>query len=119
MSSDPQTMPMSDEDDASAADSPTASSGDFVAMHGNTAVSAVAAATLWEIPVPLRVVLARTRMSIARLLALKEGDEIRLERRVGEPVDIYVHDRIIGRGELISVDDDTIGVSFIDIAKPR
>ena len=69
-----------------------------------------------DIPVKVSVVLGRRKIDIASLRNLGEGSVIELDRRVGEPVDIYVNDQLIARGELVRVDDG-IGVSVTELAR--
>ena len=69
-----------------------------------------------DIPVKVSVVLGRKKIDIASLRALGEGSVIELDRRVGEPVDIYVNEQLIARGELVRVDDG-IGVSLTELTQ--
>ncbi len=71
--------------------------------------------TVLNVPVRMRAVLGRTRMDLHRLLRLREGDVLDLDRRAGEPVDIYVNDRFVARGEVVLI-DDTLGVTLTEIA---
>ncbi len=45
---------------------------------------------------------------------------VALDHRVGEPVDIVVNGRVIARGEVVVVDDDSsrFGVSLTEIVGP-
>jgi flagellar motor switch protein FliN len=43
---------------------------------------------------------------------------IELDRKVGEPIDIYVNNRLIARGEVVVV-EDRIGVTMTEIIKPE
>jgi flagellar motor switch protein FliN/FliY len=69
-----------------------------------------------EIPVQLSVVLGKTSMQVSQLLKLGRGAVIELERKVGEPIDIYVNNRLIARGEVVVV-EDRIGVTMTEIIK--
>jgi flagellar motor switch protein FliN/FliY len=41
---------------------------------------------------------------------------VELDRRVGEPVDVFVNDRFIARGELVLI-DGSLGVTLTEIVK--
>jgi flagellar motor switch protein FliN/FliY len=53
-------------------------------------------------------------------MKLGRGQVVALDHRVGEPVDIVVNGRVIARGEVVVVDDDSsrFGVSLTEIVGP-
>ena len=67
-----------------------------------------------DIPVRISAVLGKTRMSVDELMKLSAGAVIELDRKVGEPIDLYVNDRLIARGELVMV-DGSLGVTMTEI----
>ncbi len=67
-------------------------------------------------PVKVQAVLGRSRMDIGQLMRLKSGDVVELDRRVGEPVDIFVNNRLIARGEVVLV-DSALGVTLTEIIR--
>ncbi len=71
---------------------------------------------VYEIPVQLSVVLGKTSMQVSQLLKLGRGAVVELDRKVGEPIDIYVNNRLIARGEVVVV-EDRIGVTMTEIIK--
>ena len=71
---------------------------------------------VYDIPVQISVVLGRTSMQVSQLLKLSRGAVIELDRKVGEPIDIYVNNRLIARGEVVVV-EDRIGVTMTEIIK--
>ena len=58
-----------------------------------------------DIPVNVSVVLGKTSMQVNQLLKLGRGAVIELERKVGEPLDIFVNNRLVARGEVVVVED--------------
>lgn len=78
---------------------------------GNVTLEAV-----YDIPVQLSVVLGKTSMQVSQLLKLGRGAVVELDRKVGEPIDIYVNNRLIARGEVVVV-EDRIGVTMTEIIK--
>ena len=81
------------------------------AAEGNVTLDAVS-----DIPVQISVVLGKTNMQVQQLLKLGRGAVVELDRKVGEPVDIYVNNRLVARGEVVVV-EDKIGVTMTEIIK--
>ncbi len=73
--------------------------------------------TILKIPVTVQVVLGSTSMPVASLMKLGRGAVISLDQRVGEPVNIVVNGRVVARGEVVVVDEDSsrFGVSLTEI----
>jgi flagellar motor switch protein FliN/FliY len=70
-----------------------------------------------DIPLEISVEIGRTRMLIGDMLKLGQGSVIELNKLSGEPVDIFVNNRLIARGEVL-VSGDKFGVRIIDIISP-
>ncbi len=92
-------------DDAPAAAAPPRPSGPD---EGLTAV--------YDIPVQVTAVLGKAVMPIGQLLRLGRGAVVELDRKVGEPVEIYVNNRLVARGEVLVVDDH-LGITMTEIVK--
>ena len=69
-----------------------------------------------DVPVKVQAVLGRAKMPIAELVAMHPGYVFELDRRVGEPIDILVYDRLIARGEIVMI-DGSLGVTLTEIVK--
>jgi flagellar motor switch protein FliN/FliY len=69
-----------------------------------------------DVPVKVQAVLGRARMPVGDLLHLSCGTVVELDRRVGEPVDIFVNDRLIARGEVVLI-DNALGVTLTEIVR--
>jgi flagellar motor switch protein FliN/FliY len=69
---------------------------------------------LYDVPVQVSVVLGATKMPLSSILKLGKGAVIELERTVGEPIDVYVNNKIVAKGEIVIV-DDKIGVTLTEI----
>ncbi|MEI2298013.1 flagellar motor switch protein FliN [Ensifer sp. MJa1] len=72
---------------------------------------------IMDIPIDVQIVLGSSRMQVSGLMNLNEGATIALDRRIGEPVEIMVNGRVIGRGEItvLEGDDTRFGVKLIEI----
>lgn len=71
---------------------------------------------VYDIPVQITVVLGRTSMQVNQLLKLGRGAVVELDKKVGEPIDIFVNNRLVARGEVVVV-EDRIGVTMTEIIK--
>lgn len=69
---------------------------------------------IMDIPLQLRVEVGRTKVTIASLLSYGPGAVVELEKLAGEPLDIFVNDKLIARGEAIVV-NDKFGVRLTDV----
>ena len=73
-------------------------------------------AALYNVPVQVSAVLGRSTMQVSQLLKLGRGAVVELDRKVGEPIDIYVNNRLVARGEVVVV-EDRLGVTMTEIVK--
>lgn len=73
---------------------------------------------LLDVPLQVIVELGRTRMTIDNLLRLKQGSIVELDRMAGEPLEIYVNNKLIARGEAVVVKEQ-LGVRIIDVVSPE
>ena len=69
-----------------------------------------------DVPVKISAVLGKTKIDVAQLKTLGDGAVIELDRKVGEPIDLYVNDRLIARGELV-LTDGVLGVAMTEIVR--
>ncbi len=71
-----------------------------------------------DIPLEVWVEIGRTKMVINDLLKLTQGSIIELNKMAGEPVEIYVNGKLMGRGEVVVV-NDRFGVRLTEILSPQ
>ena len=71
---------------------------------------------VYDVPVQVSAILGRTTMPVNQLLRLGRGAVVELDRRVGEPVDIFVNNRLVARGEVIVV-NDKLGITMTEIVR--
>lgn len=70
---------------------------------------------LRDVEVEITVEIGRSRRRIADVLRLQPGQTIELSKVAGEPVDIYVNDQLLGRGEAVVL-GDRYGVRITELA---
>jgi len=64
---------------------------------------------LQSVPIEITVSVGRARPTVRELLSLGENAVLPLDRRVEDPVELYVGDRLIARGELQEQEDGDPG----------
>ena len=59
-----------------------------------------------DLKVRLVVSVGGAQLSIGELFALKEGATLKLDKSTSEPIDIFLDDKLVARGELMAADDN-------------
>jgi flagellar motor switch protein FliN/FliY len=54
----------------------------------------------------VKIELGRNRMSVEEVLKLAEGSVVELDKLAGDPVDVFVNDRLVARGEVLVLNDN-------------
>ena len=67
-----------------------------------------------EIDVNVSVVLGTAVLRVNQLLKLGRGAVVELDRNIDDVVDIHVNDVLIGHGEVVITENETIGISVTD-----
>jgi flagellar motor switch protein FliN len=60
---------------------------------------------LMDVPLTVTIELGRTEMTLKQALELQQGSVVELDRLAGDPIDIFVNERLIAKGEVVVVDD--------------
>src|SRR5687767_14970915 len=60
---------------------------------------------LRDVELTVKIELGRTRMRLDEVLRLGQGAVVELDRLAGDPVDVFVNDRLIARGEVVVLND--------------
>jgi flagellar motor switch protein FliN/FliY len=74
------------------------------------------------VPIEITVSVGRARPAVRDLLRLARDAVLPLDRRIDDPVELFVGDRLIGRGELVELDGEQagqLGVRLIDVPNLR
>ena len=69
---------------------------------------------LLDVPLQVSVEVGRAKMLVKDFLQMKEGGVIELDKLADEPLDLYVNDRLIARGEAVVV-NEKFGLRLIDV----
>jgi flagellar motor switch protein FliN len=69
---------------------------------------------LLDVTLQVSVEVGKTRMTIQDLLQLGQGSVIELSKLAGEPLDVYINERLVARGEAVIV-NEKFGIRITDI----
>lgn len=75
-----------------------------------------------QVPIEVTISVGRARPMVRDLLRLSKDAVLQLDRRVDDPVELYVGDRLIARGELTELDGESAGqlaVRLTEVANLR
>jgi len=61
---------------------------------------------LADVNLNVKIELGRTRMLVEDVLRLNEGSVVELDKLAGDPVDVFVNERHVARGEVLVVNDN-------------
>ncbi|MBX3389946.1 MAG: flagellar motor switch protein FliN [Phycisphaeraceae bacterium] len=80
---------------------------DLPAFSGGTGNGAPASIDLLcDVALQVKIELGRTRMLVEDVLRLADGAVVELDKLAGDPVDIYVNERHVARGEVLVLNDN-------------
>jgi flagellar motor switch protein FliN len=72
--------------------------------------------SVYRIPVQVMAVLGKAVLQVNDLLKLGRGAVIELDTKVGEPIEIYVNNRRVAKGELV-VQGERLSISMTEVLK--
>ncbi len=61
---------------------------------------------LRDVELNVKIELGRSRMLVEDVLKLGEGSVVELDKLAGDPVDVFVNDRLVARGEVLVLNDN-------------
>ncbi|WP_215141610.1 flagellar motor switch phosphatase FliY [Exiguobacterium qingdaonense] len=96
------------------------SQAEFMPLQSSTSQETTPAnlGLLYDVPLNVTVELGRTKKSVREVLELSQGSIIELDKLAGEPVDIYVNQQRIARGEVVVIEEN-FGVRVTEIIQPH
>jgi len=70
-----------------------------------------------DIPLDVSVELGKVKMLVNDMIQMGPGSIIELEKAVGDPLEIYVNNKLVARGEVVVV-DEKFGIRVTDVISP-
>jgi flagellar motor switch protein FliN/FliY len=89
-----------------AAPAPGAAAAPPVKASGPTVSAETGLEFLSDVEVSVRIELGTSRMHVQDVLKLGSGSVVPLESLVGDPVNVYVNDRLVAHGEVLVVNEN-------------
>lgn len=74
--------------------------------------------SLLDITVEISVEIGKTHIPIGGLLSLSKGSIVELDKMAGEHVDIFINQKLLGKGEIVVV-NERLGVRVVEIITPK
>ena len=71
---------------------------------------------VYDINVEVTAVLGGATLLVNQLLKLGRGAVVELGQRVGDPIDLRINNRLIGRGEVVVV-EDRLAISITEMVQ--
>lgn len=95
---------------AGSADAPSPVAGDPFSLPNFSQVIQDAQVSsidlLRDVELNVKIELGRSRMLVEDVLRLAEGSVVELDKLAGDPVDVFVNDRLVARGEVLVLNDN-------------
>ncbi len=73
---------------------------------GRTAAASQGIDLLRDVELNVKIELGRSRMLVEDVLRLGEGSVVELDKLAGDPVDVFVNNRLVARGEVLVLNDN-------------
>ncbi len=78
----------------------------FGATAGASVPTTAGLDLLNDVELNVKIELGRSRMMVEDVLKLGEGSVVELDKLAGDPVDVYVNDKLVARGEVLVLNDN-------------
>jgi flagellar motor switch protein FliN len=92
----------------------------FGDLHGDAPSAAARDVNLemiLDVHVNLSMEVGHTRISIRNLMQLNQGSVVELDRKAGEPLDVFVNGTLVAHGEVVVV-NEKFGIRLTDVISP-
>jgi len=91
---------------ASAEPEPIVEKASFAKLTGSSANEPKNLDMLMDVSLPIAIELGRTTMAIEDILNLGPGSVVELDKLAGEPVDLFVNNKLLAKGEVVVIDEN-------------
>jgi flagellar motor switch protein FliN len=73
--------------------------------------------TLNDVDVSVRIELGHAKLTIQEVLKLGSGSVVPLDSQIGDPINVFVNDRLLARGEVLVVNDN-FAIRITEVVPP-
>lgn len=91
-------------------------------MADESELNGLAESRFGQVPIEITISVGMARPLIRDLLTLEEDAVLPLDRALDDPVELYVGDKLIGRGQLEEIGGEgsgKLGVRVVEITRPK
>jgi flagellar motor switch protein FliN/FliY len=85
---------------------PIVEKASFAKFTGSSANEPKNLDMLMDVSLPIAIELGRTSMAIEDILNLGPGSVVELDKLAGEPVDLFVNNKLLAKGEVVVIDEN-------------
>jgi flagellar motor switch protein FliN/FliY len=83
--------------------------------HQNSATASIGSNPFAEVPVEVTISVGQARPAIRDLIALRPDSVLKLNKKIDEPVELFIGERLFARGELQELDGENAGQLVVKI----
>ena len=69
---------------------------------------------VYDIPLHVAAVLGTAKVKVSELLQYTRGSVVELDKNVGDPVDIYINNRLVAKGEIVLI-ENKLGITLTEL----
>ena len=78
----------------------------FESFTPNTGQGTASIEMLRDVNLQVKVVLGRSQMFVNEILRFSPGSVVELDKLTGDPLDVFVNDRLVARGEVLVINEN-------------
>jgi flagellar motor switch protein FliN/FliY len=72
---------------------------------------------LRDVNLQVKVVLGRSQMFVNEVLRFSPGSVVELDKLTGDPLDVFVNDRLVARGEVLVINEN-FAIRITEVINP-
>ena len=74
---------------------------------------------LMNVALSVKIELGRCRMRVKDIINLSKGSVVELDKLAGDPLDIFVNEQLVAKGEILVLGDDTFCIRVTEIVPKK
>ncbi|MDP6959471.1 MAG: flagellar motor switch protein FliN, partial [Planctomycetota bacterium] len=89
----------------------------FESFAPNTGQGSASIEMLRDVNLQVKVVLGRSQMFVNEVLRFSPGSVVELDKLTGDPLDVFVNDRLVARGEVLVINEN-FAIRITEVINP-
>ena len=99
-------------------EAPAQASPVFESFAPSTGQGTASIEMLRDVYLQVKVVLGRSRMFVNEVLRFSPGSVVELDKLTGDPLDVFVNDRLVARGEVLVINEN-FAIRITEVINPN